>query len=179
MLTSVSLPLLWLTSVYALHTSRYNDQHLSPHLWTSLPAITLLQTRAQHAQMHTHDTQWLLFIVHSFTWRASCLAWYNIILQPTLSFPSHSLRDSSATSPQLCLCNTLASFRQKVLLLRAASQPCCVTSRHGTALLQMNITAALYSCEITVCYSRSSGCIVAKAVSKTRVRERVCEDADV
>lgn len=51
----------------------------SPHLQTHACA---------HTKMRVHGTQWLLFIVHSFMWRASCLAWYSIILQPTLSFPA-------------------------------------------------------------------------------------------
>lgn len=32
------------------------------------------------------EQHWLLFIVHSFIRRASCLAWYSVILQPTFSF---------------------------------------------------------------------------------------------
>lgn len=67
-----------------------------------------------HTQVRVHGTQWLLFIVHSFMWRASCLAWYSIVFQPTSLLPCHSLRDSSTTSPQLWLCNTLVSFKPKV-----------------------------------------------------------------
>lgn len=91
----VFLPLLWLTSVCALraltiqcsipHPSSLNAT-TSPHI-ANLPLIVRM-----------HSTQWLLFIVHSFTYRASCLAWYSIILQPTLSFPAISPRDSSTTT---------------------------------------------------------------------------------
>lgn len=66
--------------------------------------------------------------------------------------PCHSPRDSSTTSPQLWLCNTLASFTPKVLLLWATFQPLCITSRHWTAFLWRNIIVALYSYEITVPY---------------------------
>lgn len=75
--------------------------------------------------------------------RASCLAWYSIIFQPTLSFPAIPGGDSSTAGPQLWLCNTVVSFRPKALLLWATSQPPCVTSTDRAACCKLNIVVAL------------------------------------
>lgn len=66
----------------------FSAQYLTPHLWMPLAACLPSKHAYAHTQIRAHRTQWFLFIVHSFMWRASCLAWYSIILQPTLSFPA-------------------------------------------------------------------------------------------
>lgn len=134
------------SKVTQTHTHRYTRKHLhlcfchSSH-WRqsmlSIPLGTMLNTSPfiferhyqhsncrpppQHAheltQIRAHGTQWLLFIVHSFMWRASCLAWYSIIFQPTLSlqFPEGPVDHKPTT---LILQHT-GSFKPKVLLFGA------------------------------------------------------------
>lgn len=84
--TLVSFQLIKLISVCALYCIfRYHAQHIS-HLYASQKLVKLPSSH-QTTHMHTRSCT-LLFIVHSFMWRASSLAWYCIILQPTLSFPA-------------------------------------------------------------------------------------------
>lgn len=55
------------------------------HYLTFSPSTHTYARAQMHTLAHAHGTQWLLFIVHSFMWRALCLDWYSIILQPTRS----------------------------------------------------------------------------------------------
>lgn len=112
------LPLLWLTSVYVLHTLSYNTEHLAPHLWTSLPAFSM------HMNTHTHTNAcaWhTVAVVHcSFIHVEGFM--FGLVQHHFSAYslpPCHSPRVPLTTSPQLWLCNTLASFKPKVLLLWA------------------------------------------------------------
>lgn len=125
-------------------TQQPQVQYSTPHS-LSLKGTLLLRTIQTHKETYAHSTQWLLFIVHSFMLRASCLAWYSIIFQPTLSFPAIPGGGSSTASPQLWLCNTVVSFRPKALLLWANSQPACVTSADRAARCKLNFIVALKS----------------------------------
>ncbi len=77
--TVLCIPLVTMISTSPLIFERHYQQSLCRPL-----------SKHMHGRKQTrvHGTQWLLFIVHSFMWRVSCLAWYSIILQPTLSFPA-------------------------------------------------------------------------------------------
>lgn len=96
-----------------------------------------------HTRTHTNACPWHTVVVHcSFIHEEGFILG---LVQHHSSAHSllacHSLRDLPTTSPQLWLCNTLTSFKPKVVW--ASFQPPCVTSRHWTAFLWLYITDAL------------------------------------
>lgn len=140
------------------HSSNWRQLSLCIPPLTILTISSLSYERhlqISHTQMSAQGTQWLLFIVHSFMWRASCLAWYGIILRPTLSF---SARPWGTRRPQTHNCDCATHWIH-------SDQRCCFSGRYFSHLASLScsnwiLNLALYSLRITELFLESfSGCI--------------------
>lgn len=96
--------LLKLMSVYALNTvllgTMLSTSLIYTHHRNSSYCHPPFKHTHAHTLMHVHGARWLLFIVHSFMWRPSSLAWYCISfspLSPSLPFPE-GLADHKPTT---------------------------------------------------------------------------------